>query len=120
MIYSKKYIEYDLVFLKEITELIIANLTELNEDLDRGIRSHDLTGFLKNLHQSKITLSLIGNSKLLAKAEQMSKTLKVKSVSREDLVLLESFQRVCNQEIKNLYARLTYYENYLVGPSNIN
>ena len=112
MIYSKKYCAYDFTFIKEITELIITNLTELIDELDRGVSLNDLSGFLKNLHQSKITLNLIGNNKLIARAEQISKMQKVKSISEQDQLLVQSFQKVCKQEIINLYRRLIYYENY--------
>ncbi len=112
MIYSKKYIEYDFTFLLEITELIIKNLTELNESLSR-CSSYEVIQCSRYFCKSKITLTLIGNGKLLVNAEQMIEILKVKSFSEVDPVFIDSFQKLCNQELKNLSSRIKYYESYL-------
>ena len=113
MIYSKKYIAYDFGFLKEITELIITNLTELNDSLASRVIVKDPDLCMKLICQSKLTFSLIGNDNLLAKAMQISEMLEVKSTLEENQRLIDSFQITCSQEIIQLYARLKHYENYL-------
>lgn len=118
MIYSKKYIEYDFSFLKEITELIIINLTELNDGLTKG-NTNKAAQSACNFCRSKITLNLIGNGKLLVSAEQISEILKVKSISEVDPFFIDSFQKLCNKEIKNLSERIKYYERYLISASKI-
>jgi len=115
MIYSKKYLEYDSMFLKEITELFISNLTDLNDGLIMGIKTNDPGLFFRNFYKARFTLNLIGNENLSSKTELICEMLKVKSISELDMFLVNSFRNVCNQEIENLVGRLKYYENYLVG-----
>lgn len=117
MIYSKKYIEYDFSFLKEITELMITDLMELNNTLAGGVSTDVRAQYVRNFYRSKITLNLIGNNNLLAKADQISEMLKAQCIAEGDQFLVDSFQHACNQEIKNLIARITYYESYLVSAS---
>jgi hypothetical protein len=115
MIYSKKYTEYDFNFLKEITELIIANLTELNDCFAGTTGKQGEIGCKKFLFQSKVALNLIGNIALLRKSEQICKMLK--SQEEVDRSLVESFQRECHKEIINLKARLLFYQSFsLVAP----
>lgn len=113
MIYSKKYFEYDSVFLKEITELFITNLSDLNDGLVIGFKTNDPGPFFRNYYKSKTTLELIGNENLMAKADLICDMLKTKSISNIDMFLLNSFRNVCNQEIESLTARVKYYENYI-------
>lgn len=114
MIYSKKYSKYDFCFLKEITELIVIQLTELNDGLAKGINPGNVAQCASKLCQSKFAFYLIGNDKLIAHAEQIIKILKTKSNSEVDPFLIDPFYKVCNQAIRNLSARIKYYENYLV------
>lgn len=113
MIYSKKYFEYDSVFLKEITELFITNLSDLNDGLVIGFKTNDPGPFFRNYYKSKTTLELIGNENLMAKADLICDMLKTKSIASIDMFLLNSFRNVCNQEIESLTARVKYYENYI-------
>jgi hypothetical protein len=112
MIYSKNYFEYDSAFLKEITELFISNLTDLNNGLIMGFKTNDPGLFLRSYYRSKTTLNLVGNENLQAKAELISEMLKEKTISELDMFLVNSFRTVCQQEIDSLSARLKYYENY--------
>jgi hypothetical protein len=114
MIYSKNHFEYDSAFLKEITELFINNLTDLNHGLILGVKTNDPGPFLRSFYRSKTTLNLVGNENLLAKAEMISEMLKEKTISEIDMFLVNSFRNVCHQEIDNLAARVKYYENYTV------
>ena len=51
MTYSKKYLDYDYVFLKEITELFISNLTDLNEGLIVGIKTNDPGQYFRKFYK---------------------------------------------------------------------
>jgi len=113
MIYSKNYFEYDFTFLKEITDLIIINLTTLKEGLATGVKTNDRWPFLKSYNKSKFTLTLLGNENLTAKAEQINDTLKVKSITELDIFLVNAFKNLCNQEIETLHARAKYYKYYI-------
>ncbi len=118
MIYSKRYITYDILFLKEITELFISNLIDLKEGLARGIKTNDTSLSLNKFYQSKSTLILIGNARLLVIAEELMEIIKNKPLCEIDKLMIHSFQHICNRELKNLTARLTFYENYLVTKSH--
>ncbi len=114
MIYSKKYIEYDFYFLKEITELMVIQLTELSDGLAKGINPNNVAHCARKICHSKFAFYLIGNGKLLAHAEQISKILKTRSISELDPFLIDSFDKLCNQALRNLSARIKYYESFMV------
>ena len=112
MIYSRKHLEYDAVFLKEITELFITSLTDLNHALVMGIKTNDPGLYFRNFYKSRFILNLIGNENLIEKTELICEMIKVKSISELDMFLVNSFRNVCNQEIENLTEKLKYYQNY--------
>ncbi len=118
MIYSKKYTEYDFVFLKGITELIIENLTRLHDGLSK-CNTKEVAHCAKNFCRSKITLMLIGNGKLIIHAEQIIEMLKAKSVSEVDPVFIDSFRHLCDQELKRLSERIKYYDSFLTRSTKI-
>ncbi len=119
MTYSKKYLDYDYVFLKEITELFISNLTDLNEGLIVGIKTNDPGQYFRKFYKARFSLNLIENENLLSKAELICEIIQVTSIDKLDMFLVNSFRNVCHQEIENLSSRLKYYEKYLVRPAEL-
>jgi deoxyxylulose-5-phosphate synthase len=118
MIYSKKYIEYDFTFLKEITELIMENLSRLNDGLSR-CNTKEVKHCARNFCRSKISLALIGNGSLIIHAEQIVEILKAKSITEVDPIFIDSFQQICSQELKRLNARIEYYESFISHTPNL-
>ncbi|HEY5824654.1 MAG TPA: PAS domain S-box protein [Cyclobacteriaceae bacterium] len=97
------YSEGDLTFKKELAGLLIKNIAELKQSLERTFITNDESEFNKTSHKVKTTLSMLGDMELEKTVEKLQVLLAEKENKKEiDPKILNQFFQLCTSAIQGL------------------
>lgn len=104
--------EYHPGFIKEMTGLLINNLTDLYHGLNEAIVKNEPKIYVQRLNQSHFVLILINNQNLISLTQEIRNILVVRPSDGIDFQILNSFRKSCMQEIDMLTKKLSSLEKF--------
>jgi len=114
MIYSENFYGFNWSpdFLKEMTEMLIHGLTNLHMSLNEAIEKKEADIYIKKLMRTQFALVLVNNENLYFTSYQIKKHLLEKPASEINFQLIDSFRKICNDEIYNLTKKLDRFKKF--------
>ncbi|MEY4930139.1 MAG: hypothetical protein RI909_863 [Bacteroidota bacterium] len=114
MIYPDSFYSYryDPEFVKEMTTLLISNLTDLSKSLNEAIIKNEPNLFIQQLTFSQFALVLVSNEDLSLTTYQIKKGMTENSSIEESFHLVAPFKKLCSYEINRLNQKLSHFEKF--------
>ena len=97
-------------FIKEMTGLLINNLTNLYNGLNEAVIKNEPKIYNQRLNQSHFVLILINNQNLITITNTIKEIMALPSSDGIDFKILNSFRKSCMQEINMLTEKLAIFE----------